>query len=373
MWDIKALIVVSSPYIQEIMKDCELSLEMNVATYEEAIPVLEKNIATITIIIIEYKGNDKDLEIFIKKKNDLNPFLKVVAFTEKLLSNLEEKGVSDFVYIDTKNNTSMFENNKNIFTMLVNKNLIKLEKQCESKNSFIKTNNTWKDRFRIIKTKLSKSTDLTKNIKLREIKVVCIGISTGGTAALKELLPDLGLMIDNFPVVLIAQHIPEGFSLGLVNNLNKISALRVHEAEDKQELKRGNIYIAPGNKNMIIKANFPYKPQIRIIEKNQDVFYTPSIDLLFSSVTEVFRESVLSILMTGMGWDGVEGTSKVYLKGGITLGQNKKSSAVYGMVKLAKEKGYIIKELNLNVLGDFINKLCKARGREEIVKILFNK
>lgn len=168
--------------------------------------------------------------------------------------------------------------------------------------------------------------------KMPEIKILVIGISTGGPNALREILPKFPA---NFPVpIVIVQHMPAGFTNEFAESLNKICPLQVKEAADNDVVKVGRILIAQGGKHLKFEKK-SLASVVRIVDGDPVSGHKPSVDVMFGSAAEVYGSNCLACIMTGMGRDGAENIGKIMDKGGITMGQDKESSIVYGMPHVA--------------------------------------
>ena len=138
----------------------------------------------------------------------------------------------------------------------------------------------------------------------RPPEIVAIGISTGGPAALHEMLPKLPA---DLPVpVVIVQHMPPKFTRSLADDLDRHCALHVQEASDGERLQPGTVYIAPGGRQMQVER-LTRRPQSRITDDPPEKCCKPSVDYLFRSLAEQLGASVLAVIMTGMGDDGAVG------------------------------------------------------------------
>ena len=168
----------------------------------------------------------------------------------------------------------------------------------------------------------------------RELKWVAIGASTGGPAAIRELLDEVPA---DAPVgFLIVQHIASGFELGFADWLNKELPFDVKLAADGEVLRRGAVRLAPGGSHLRLETAGvlrldPHTPARR--------GHRPSVDEMFQSCAEHCPHEVAGVLMTGMGSDGVEGLLALRQAGGITLAQDEASSVVFGMPRVALERG----------------------------------
>ena len=189
-----------------------------------------------------------------------------------------------------------------------------------------------------------------------KIEIIAIGISTGGPNALRDVFraidPDLKQPI------LVVQHMPAGFTAEFANSLDNICPLKVTEAKDGEPILGGHIYIAPGSYHMFVE----HKPLGNFIKLSQDEprnGHRPSCDVLFESVANIYKNHALGVIMTGMGRDGAAQITEMRKKGAWTLGQNKESSIVYGMPKVAFEMGGVQKQVALQQMAGEISKLAK--------------
>jgi len=186
----------------------------------------------------------------------------------------------------------------------------------------------------------------------RKINCVVIAASTGGPMALCQLCSTLP---EDFPVpVLLVQHNTSGFDKGFVQWLNEYSPLNIQLAEEGNFPSRGNIYVAPTDKHLVINDGalaFDYGDPIL----NQK----PAADMLFKSAAAMFGNSLISVVLTGMGEDGAEGTRFVKQAGGITIAQDEASSMIYGMPQAAAGTGCVDIVLPLNEIAKKLISLSK--------------
>jgi len=158
-------------------------------------------------------------------------------------------------------------------------------------------------------------------------EIIAIGASTGGTEAIKDILRDL--QPGSYSLVIV-QHIPKAFSKAFADRVNNISALEVFEAEDKQEILPGHVYIAPGDQHLkIIRKGDSYYCQLDDSEPYNR--HKPSVDLLFKSMCKSAGNNAIGILLTGMGADGARGLKEMQDSGAVTIAQDEQSSIVWGM------------------------------------------
>lgn len=200
------------------------------------------------------------------------------------------------------------------------------------------------------------SNPMLKSSKLDSI-IIAIGASTGGTEATLCVLQELP---KDTPAIIVVQHMPEGFTSMYAERLNKICAMEVKEAEHGDEVKRGRAIIARGDYHMELVESFgKYKIELRKGEKVSG--HRPSVDVLFNSVARAARKNAVGIILTGMGRDGADGLLKMRQAGAYTIGQDQKTSVVYGMPMVAYDIGAVCKQTGIdniaNVLKDYLSKL----------------
>jgi two-component system, chemotaxis family, protein-glutamate methylesterase/glutaminase len=160
------------------------------------------------------------------------------------------------------------------------------------------------------------------------IDVVAIGTSTGGPNALAAVIPQLPL---DFPVpVVVVQHMPPLFTRLLADRLNGLGHLHVQEGKAGEILKRGQVWIAPGDQHMTVAR----KGTDFVLGTNHDAQENscrPAVDVLFRSVAQVYGANVLAVVLTGMGADGTRGSAVIREAGGEIFVQDEASSVVWGM------------------------------------------
>jgi two-component system chemotaxis response regulator CheB len=183
-----------------------------------------------------------------------------------------------------------------------------------------------------------------------KVKVVAIGASTGGTEAILRVVQDLPVDV---PGVVIVQHIPPVFSKMFADRLNNLCQLRVKEAVNGDEVTRGSVLIAPGDKHMkVVRRNGKIIVECREGEKVSG--HCPSVDVLFTSISLGFRDDAIGVILTGMGSDGAKGLLSMRRNGSFTIGQDEKTSVVYGMPMEAYKIGAVAKQAALNNIPDLI-------------------
>jgi two-component system chemotaxis response regulator CheB len=169
-------------------------------------------------------------------------------------------------------------------------------------------------------------------LALRGDWIVLIGSSTGGPKALPEVLSRLPA---NLPAaVLVVQHMPEGFTRSFAERLNWTSALEVKEAEEGDEVRKGKVYLAPGNKHLLLEGD-----RLRLDDGPKVNFVRPAVDVLMNSVAPRYGPRAIGVVLTGMGSDGAEGMRNIKRNGGKTIAQSEETCVVYGMPKAVVDIG----------------------------------
>jgi len=165
------------------------------------------------------------------------------------------------------------------------------------------------------------------------LRWVAIGASTGGPAAIRDFFEEVPA--DPPVSFLIVQHIASGFELGFADWLNKEFPLDVQLARDGERPRPGAVRLAPGGSHLLLEPGGVLHLDTHTPARRG---HRPSVDELFLSCTCCAGE-VAGVIMTGMGADGVEGLLSLRKAGGLTLAQDEASSIVFGMPRVALEKG----------------------------------
>lgn len=177
---------------------------------------------------------------------------------------------------------------------------------------------------------------IEKRSRLADLLI--IGCSTGGPSALQTILPRFPE--DTHVPIIVLQHMPPGFTKPLAERFDNICRLRVKEAENGDILKAGNIYIAPAGYQTFIDKKKDGSVTLRIEDcPSIDTLYKPSIDVTLDSAAPVFKERLLSVILTGMGNDGLLGCGAVKKYNGKIIVEAEESCIVYGMPKAVYEAG----------------------------------
>ncbi len=188
--------------------------------------------------------------------------------------------------------------------------------------------------------------------------IVGIGASTGGTEAIKEVL--LGLP-PSFPATIITQHMPPNFTKSFATRLNGACKITVKEAEHRERLLPGNVYIAPGDKHIeIARSGADY--QIKFNDGPLANGHKPAVDVMFASLAKTVGKNAVATLLTGMGKDGAQGLLSLKNAGAITMAQDEASCVVFGMPRVAIELGATNNVIPLENMSSALIKAVESKG-----------
>lgn len=323
---IKVLIADDSLVFREVLArglSSDSSIEV-VATANDAFDARDK--------IIKYKPDVMTCDIEMPKMNGIE-FIKrlmpqyplpiiVVSSISGVVFDAMNAGAVDFVRKPDVRVVRSVEN-------FINEMITKVKIASVSKIPNINTEK--------VKDKFHSPINSNDNI------IIAIGASTGGTQAIHSILRDLP---EDIPGIVITQHIPVDFSRMFAERLNDTTNLEVKEAKTGDIVKKGKVLVAPGDKHMkVIKKHGKY--YVNCFEGEKVNGHCPSVDVLFESVAKVAGKNAIGIILTGMGYDGAKGLLTMRAKGAKTIGQDEKSSVVYGMPKVAFNIGAVEKQSSL--------------------------
>ncbi len=162
-----------------------------------------------------------------------------------------------------------------------------------------------------------------------KIDLVAVGVSTGGPNVLKRIIP--GLAADLPVPILAVQHMPPMFTASLAESLDSLSSIRVKEGRAEQIVENGVMYIAPGGRHMVVRDAGDDQIKLGLLDSPPVHNCRPAVDVLFRSIGLLCGGNVLTVILTGMGSDGVSGVAAIRRKGGYCLIQDEITSVVWGM------------------------------------------
>ena len=190
-------------------------------------------------------------------------------------------------------------------------------------------------------------------------KVIAIGASTGGTEAIKKVVTPFPA---NIPGVVIVQHMPAGFTRMFAERLNQLCAAEVREAVTGDRVMPGRILIAPGGKHMrVVRSGGFYHVTCEAGENVNG--HCPSVDVLMHSVAEQVGGNAVGVMLTGMGGDGAGGMLAMRQAGARNIAQDEATSVVFGMPKVAYERGGAERLMPLDEIAPAVIKLLGEQQR----------
>lgn len=181
-------------------------------------------------------------------------------------------------------------------------------------------------------------------------RLVVIGSSTGGPAALQKILVELPKSFP-YPILLI-QHMPKTFTAVFAERLDQQCQITVKEAQDGDLLRPGVALLAPGGHQLIVDGKA--KDRVRVLPGDERLTYRPSVDVTYASAANTFGADVQAIILTGMGADGCEGAKILHQVGATVWAQNKESSTIFGMPQAVINAGLADEILDLSEIGTLL-------------------
>jgi two-component system chemotaxis response regulator CheB len=175
-------------------------------------------------------------------------------------------------------------------------------------------------------------------------QIVAIASSTGGPGALQHIFSELPG--DFAAPILVVQHIAGGFADSLVRSLGT-TALTIKLAQDGETLKPATVYIAPDNRHLGVSS----RNTVMLSNAPPIEGFRPSATFLFEAAAKAFGSQLTAIMLTGMGRDGVAGLPLVRELGGTVIAQDRETSTVFGMPKVAIENGFVDRVLPLGAIA----------------------
>ncbi len=200
---------------------------------------------------------------------------------------------------------------------------------------------------------------LQQGTTVRQMRLIAIGASTGGTEAIYQVLRRLP---NTLPGIVIVQHIPPGFSRRFAERLNAQTDIVTKEAQTGDIIEDGHAYVAPGDQHMVV---MPLGDQLHIECTKDDRVngHRPSVDVLFHAVAKSVGPLAIGVILTGMGADGARGLLSMRQKGAYTIGQDESSSVVYGMPRAAFDMGAVQLQASLLSIPSEIQSIVSLSSR----------
>lgn len=353
---LKVLIVDDSSLIRKIItsalhKHPDMKVLASAENGEEAIAAVQKHLSELDVVILDIEMPVMDGISALLEIRKLDRRLPVLMFSSLTHRGAEAtiraltSGASD--YVGKPGNLS---NSEEAFRVL-EEELIPKVRALGQKRRAISARGLSKVEPRTI----AKHEPVGHNAMAMEpglplqgsVSAVCIGISTGGPTALASLFESWQKA---FPVPLfIVQHMPPRFTEMLARRLSQLGPTEVEEAFDGQEVKAGRAYLAPGGWHMALETHYG-KTKIRINDLPPENSCRPSVDMLFRTAADIYKDRLLGVVMTGMGTDGLLGSKAIVGAGGSVIAQDEESSTVWGMPGAVVNASLASKVLSLEQL-----------------------
>jgi two-component system, chemotaxis family, protein-glutamate methylesterase/glutaminase len=181
--------------------------------------------------------------------------------------------------------------------------------------------------------------------------VLAIGSSTGGPQALVKMLQDMGT-IGHIPVFL-TQHMPSSFTKLLAEQITRQTGWTCSEAADNTPVTNGVVWIAPGDNHLVIEGTIT-QPLMRLTKTPPENFCRPAVDPMLRSLAKMYGPNLVTVILTGMGQDGLLGCQEVVKAGGVVFAQDAATSTVWGMPGAVSNAGICEAVLPLGQIGQTI-------------------
>jgi two-component system, chemotaxis family, protein-glutamate methylesterase/glutaminase len=186
-------------------------------------------------------------------------------------------------------------------------------------------------------------------------EAILLGASTGGPPAIEQTLGALGAVVE--VPILVAQHMPAGYTRAFAERLDALLPLSVREAREGMLLEAGTVTLAPGGLHLQVVRCKGLRSRL---SRMPGTLYQPSVDVLFESAAEHLGAACIAVLLTGMGHDGAEGMLRLAGRGACTIAQDEASSFVFGMPRAAIEAGGAQEVLPLAAIAGRLREILEA-------------
>jgi two-component system chemotaxis response regulator CheB len=342
---IRVLIVDDSALVRKLLRDVisgdpDMEVVGTAPNGVEAIRLitkLEPDVVTMDIHMPEMDGLSA-LE-YIMRKHPL-PVVMLSALAQKgAVATLKalELGAVDFITKPSHYPSAIREVREEV--------ILKVKTAAEARPTIIKGQP---------RKKIKKKPIVSKATSTGE-KLVIIGASAGGPKALAEIMPLFPA--DTPAAVIVVQHMPDVFTRSFANRLNGVCEMQVKEAEENEALVPGRVLVAPGGKDLIVTMDKRGPGRIQLMKSHNRVGASPHIDTTMITAAESYGEESIGVIMTGMGSDGARGIEKIKTSKGDTIAQDEDSCLVFGMPKVAIDRGYVDWVVSLEKIPEKVLKL----------------
>lgn len=328
---IKVLVVDDSAYSRQTIKKI-LEKDDAIEVVSVAVNGIDAMAKTLKLkpdlITLDFEMPEMDGFTFLRwlMKERPTPVIMVSSYSDnKTVFKALELGAVDFIVKPVKSaSVELNKIEKDLLAKVRGVTSLRMEKL--SKN------------LQLLQQESEQESEKTNDIFETDVDIVAIGSSTGGPAALQIVLTRLP---KDFPsAIVVSQHMPKGFTGPLSERLNRLSEVKIKEAEDNDIIERGRVFICPGGMHMTINEKNK-KHYIVLMDANEDDRYTPSVDIMMSSVAENYGRKAAGVILTGMGSDGKRGILEIKSKGGYTIAESEETAVVFGMPNEAINTGFV--------------------------------
>jgi len=205
------------------------------------------------------------------------------------------------------------------------------------------------------------------NGPVKNAGALAIASSTGGPQALTQFFRNIDDDIRSLPIF-ITQHMPPVFTKALADQIKQVSGMNCSEAEDGEEVVAGKIYVAPGDLHMEVVKHGNHK-KIKLSDSEPVHFCRPAADPMLRSLSDSYLGSLVSLVLTGMGRDGLDGCEHAIKNNGIVVAQDKESSVVWGMPGEVAKANLCRAVLPLDQIPDYISNLIKIGRNDAAIRL----
>ena len=215
--------------------------------------------------------------------------------------------------------------------------------------------------FKETKQEASSASQAKTRAEKRQIvrpDIIAIGSSTGGPQALAEVIRYIGPRIAQ--PILITQHMPSNFTAMLAEQLGRIGGRVAAEAVDGETVEEKKIYVAPGGQHLLVEGRAAGGALLRLSDGPPENSCRPAVDPMLRSLSRVFGDRVLVVILTGMGVDGMKGCESIVDGGGVVLAQDMATSVVWGMPGAVANAGLAHSVLPIGEIGPAIERIAKG-------------
>jgi two-component system chemotaxis response regulator CheB len=201
--------------------------------------------------------------------------------------------------------------------------------------------------------------------KARRERACIVGIvgSAGSPAAVGLLLSKLRR--DFCVPVVVALHMPQGFTRSFAERLSRTTPFTAREARDGEHIDNSHVYIAPGGHHTTVEASDGGELRFHIVPSSANDFYSPSADKLLGSLARSCGEKSLGVVLTGMGEDGLQGARAIHERGGSVIVESRDSALIWGMPRAVSEAGLADAELTPAAISAALPLLCNSQKSDK--------